>query len=132
MQSTFFDLLKEENKKGTTILFSSHILSEVQKLCHRVAIIKDGGIIAVEQIDTLRKNSYVKVMLELAAPVSQSAFHIKGISDLHATKGSVSFLYSGDVNAIIKVLSSIKLRNVSIEEPELEEIFMHYYQRDPV
>lgn len=131
VQSTFFELLKEENRRGATVLFSSHILSEVQKLCHRVAIIKEGSIIAVEQIDTLRKNSYVKVMFELAAPVSQNVFHIKGISDMHATKGRVTFLYRGDVNAVVKLLSGMKLRNVSIEEPELEEIFMHYYQKDP-
>jgi len=131
VQSTFFELLKDENKRGATVLFSSHILSEVQKLCHRVAIIKEGSVIAVEQIDTLRKNSYVKVALELAAPVSHAMFRVKGISDVQATKGRVTFLYRGDVNAIVKLLAGMKLRNVSIEEPELEEIFMHYYQKDP-
>lgn len=130
VQSTFFELLKEENKRGATVLFSSHILSEVQKLCHRVAIIKEGKIIAVEQIDALRKNNYIKVALELAAPASKSALSIKGISNLQVTKGKVSFLYRGDVNAVVKALSGMKLRNVSIEEPELEEIFMHYYKKD--
>ncbi len=130
VQSTFFELLKEENKRGATVLFSSHILSEVQKMCHRVAIIKEGSIIATEQIDSLRKNSYVKVALDLGAPVSQTMFRVRGISDVHATKGHVSFLYRGDVNVIVKLLASVKLRSVSIEEPELEEIFMHYYKKD--
>lgn len=130
MQATFFELLKAENKRGATILFSSHILSEVQKLCHRVAIIKEGRIIAVEQMEALRKNSYEKVTLELAAPVGQALFHVKGISNLQVAGGRVSFLYRGDVNVIIKLLSGIRLRNVLIEEPELEEIFMHYYQKD--
>jgi len=131
VQSTFFELLKDENRRGATILFSSHILGEVQKLCHRVAIIKEGSIIALEQIDALRKNSYVKVTLDLAAPVSRSMFSIKGISNLQVAKGRVSFLYRGDVNAIVKLLAMTRLKNVSIEEPELEEIFMHYYKKDP-
>jgi ABC-2 type transport system ATP-binding protein len=131
VQSTFFELLKDENKRGATVVFSSHILGEVQKLCHRVAIIKEGSIIALEQIDALRKNSYVKVTLDLAAPVSRTMFGGKGISNLQVVKGRVSFLYRGDVNAIVKLLAATRLKNVSIEEPELEEIFMHYYQKDP-
>lgn len=130
VQATFFELLKQENQRGATVVFSSHILSEVQKLCHRVAIIKEGNIIALEQIDALRKNSYVKVALDLAAPVSQTVFHVKGISNLQTTKGHVTFLYRGDVNLILKMLSTMRLKNISIEEPELEEIFMHYYQKD--
>lgn len=131
MQATFFELLKAENKRGATILFSSHILGEVQKLCHRVAIIKEGSIIAVEQIEALRKNSYSKVTLELAAPVSRTVFQLKGISNLEVARERVSFLYRGDVNAIVKLLAGVRLKNLSIEEPELEEIFMHYYKKDP-
>lgn len=130
VQATFFELLKQENKQGATVLFSSHILSEVQKLCHRVAIIKEGSIITVEQIDALRKNSYEKVTLELAAPVNRTMFQLKGISDLRVVRERVSFLYRGDVNAVIKLLVGMRLKNVSIEEPELEEIFMHYYKKD--
>lgn len=130
MQATFFELLKAENKRGATILFSSHILSEVQKLCNRVAIIKEGSIIAVEQMDALRRNSYLKVTLELAAPVAQTVFHVKGISNLKGSRERVSFLYRGDVNVVTKLLAGMRLKNFSVEEPELEEIFMHYYKKD--
>ena len=61
MQKKFFDLLKEENKKGATILFSSHILSEVQRLCNRVAIIKEGKLVQVEKISTLKEKNYKKI-----------------------------------------------------------------------
>lgn len=130
MQQTFFDLLKEENKRGATIVFSSHILSEVQKLCSRVAIIKEGRLIAVEQMDALRKNSYLKVKLELAAPISKAQLSLKGVSNVTVSRDHVSFLYRGDVNAVVKQLAGMRLKNVSVEEPELEEIFMHYYQKD--
>ena len=68
MQAKFFEILKDENSKGTTVFFSSHTLSEVQKMCRRVGIIKDGKIVAVEDIETLRKNSFVKFMSNFLSP----------------------------------------------------------------
>ena len=130
MQQTFFDLLRSENKRGATILFSSHILSEVQKLCDRVAIIKDGKLVKVESMKTLRASSYAKIRLELAAPAAKSSFKLSGISNMAAAGKNVSFLYRGDVNAITKLIAKLPLTNVWIEEPELEEIFMHYYKTD--
>lgn len=130
MQQTFFDLLRQENKRGATILFSSHILSEVQKLCHRVAIVKEGKLVAVEEIDALRKNSYLKVRLELAAPIAKSQLSFAGVSNIQVAHDAVSFLYRGDVNAVVKRLGAIRLKGLAIEEPELEEIFMHYYKKE--
>lgn len=130
MQATFFELLEQENKRGATVVFSSHILSEVQKLCRRVAIIKEGSLVAVEQMDALRQNSYLKVKLELTSPVAKAQMALKGMSNVRVTGDQVSFLYRGDVNAMVKQLVGMRLRNVSIEEPELEEIFMHYYKKD--
>lgn len=130
MQQTFFEILREENKRGATILFSSHILGEVQKLCDRVAIIKEGKIVKIEKISTLRQNSYARVRLELGAPANKTWFKLPGITSLVIEERTVSFLYNGDVNEITKLLSHIKLTSVWIEEPELEEIFMHYYKTD--
>lgn len=130
MQQTFFGLLREENERGATILFSSHILSEVQKLCDRVAIIKDGKLAKVETIESLRKNSYVRVSLDLAAPVNKTWLKQSGIHNLEVVGSRISFLYSGDINALTKLLTQMKLKDVSIVEPDLEEIFIHYYQKD--
>jgi ABC-2 type transport system ATP-binding protein len=128
MQQRFFDLLREENKKGVTILFSSHILSEVQKLCDRVAIIKDGKIIRVDKISTLAENTHKRFRLETAVRVDKSRFiGIKGISELVITDNSVSFLFRGHINDITKIIASLNLTNMLVEEPDLEEIFMHYY-----
>lgn len=129
MQQTFFDLLREENERGATILFSSHILSEVQKLCDRVAILKDGRLAKVETIESLRKNSHVHVSIDLAAPINKTWLKQSSIHNLTVSGSRLSFLYSGDINDLTKLLSQMKLKEVSITEPDLEEIFMHYYQK---
>ncbi len=130
MQQTFFDLLREENKRGATVLFSSHILSEVQKLCDRVAIIKDGTIIKTERMDNLRRHSYVRCKLRVDESVGEHTFDLPGVSNLIVGRDDMSFLYQGDVNALMKALAGVKLRDALLEEPELEEIFMQYYQKD--
>lgn len=129
MQQTFFDLLREENGKGATILFSSHILSEVQKLCSRVAIIKEGRIINIDTISALKENSYKKIAVETVAPADSAQFTFGGVTNLQVKDSSVSFIYRGSVNAILKRLAAMELSNVSIGEPDLEEIFMHYYRQ---
>ena len=128
MQQRFFDLLREENLKGATILFSSHVLGEVQKLCSRVAIIKEGKIIREEAVAALRENSYKKVSLDAKAPVDPAHFIMDGVVNLEAHENTVSFIYRGSVNALLSKLASLELHNVSIVEPDLEEIFLHYYQ----
>ncbi len=128
IQQKFFDILKVENKKGATILFSSHILSEVQKLCGRVAIIKEGKIIKVEEISSLIKNTYKRITLDSVKVLTEKDFKIPGISDFKSTSGSVSFLYNGDINIVTKVIAGQNLTNLLIQEPDLEEIFLHYYK----
>jgi len=128
MQQKFFELLHAENQKGATILFSSHILSEVQRLCHRVAIIKEGKIINVEKISTLKENNYKKFHIEAVSAVDQDYFKLGGVSNLVIKDNTVNFLFKGDVNLIVNKLSALKMSNLFIEEPSLEEIFLHYYE----
>ncbi|SMQ58796.1 ABC-2 type transport system ATP-binding protein [Bacillus sp. OV166] len=130
MQQKFFELLEEENKKGATILFSSHILSEVQRLCNRVAIIKEGKIVTVEKISTLQENNYKKFKIETKAPLDPSYFSISGVNNLEVRDTTTSFLFRGNINAILKKIADIELVNLWIEEPDLEEIFMHYYEKE--
>ena len=129
MQSVFFELLRSENQKGMTVFFSSHILSEVQMLCKRVAIIKEGKIIRIEDIDNLRKKQLKKVFIEFGEVISIESFNITGTKNLNGGPGNVlSFLYSGNINDLVHYLSEKKINNLIIEEPSLDEIFMHYYQ----
>lgn len=130
MQQKFFDLLQEENRKGTTILLSSHILSEVQRLCSRVAIIKEGKIIKLEKISTLTENNYKKFKIEMKTKADKNHFSIGGISSLEIKGNVVSFLFKGNINLIIKKISEVEISNVWIEEPGLEEIFLHYYEKE--
>lgn len=130
MQQRFFELLGEENKKGATIFFSSHILSEVQKMCSRVAFIKEGKIIKLEKMSTLQENSYKKISIEAKSPISKDTFNISGISDFKSKGNTVNFMFKGDINFITKKIAELELRNISIDEPDLEEIFMHYYVKE--
>lgn len=130
MQQKFFELLEQENKKGATILFSSHILSEVQRLCNRVAIIKEGKIVTVEKISTLQENNYKKFKVETKAPLDPNYFNISGVNNLEVKDTITSFLFRGNINAIMKKIADIELTNLWIEEPDLEEIFLHYYEKE--
>lgn len=130
MQQKFFELIGEENKKGATVFFSSHILSEVQKMCSRVAFIKDGKIIKLEKMSTLQENSYKKISIEAKSAVNKEIFNIDGVSDLKIKGNTVKFMFKGDINSITKKIAEINLRNISIDEPDLEEIFMHYYVKE--
>ncbi|MDP4093147.1 MAG: ABC transporter ATP-binding protein [Bacillota bacterium] len=130
MQQKFFDLLREENIKGTTILFSSHILSEVQKMCSRVAIIKEGRIIKLEKMSTLKDNNYKKFKIEIDTSIDKNYFKIKGVNNLSVKDNVITFLFKGNINEIMKKISSVDIANLYIEEPDLEEIFMHYYEKE--
>jgi ABC-2 type transport system ATP-binding protein len=129
MQSVFFELLRSENQRGMTVFFSSHILGEVQMFCKRVAIIKEGKIIKVEDIDSLRKKQLKKVFIEFGERVNADNFNIPGSVALTAGMGNtLSFLFSGNINELVSFLSGKKVNNLIMEEPSLDEIFMHYYQ----
>lgn len=128
MQQKFFDLLKLENQKGATILFSSHILNEVQKMCHRVAIIKEGKIVQVDTIAALTENTYKKISVESNENLSKEQLSISGITSLDIKGDSASFIYKGSIPPLLKCLAELPLKNLTIDEPDLEEIFMHYYR----
>ncbi len=127
MQQKFFNLIREENQRGATVFFSSHILGEVQRLCSRVAIIKEGRIINVQDIKSLQKDNYKKI--RVAAPnMDESVFAFEGVTKLHRENGVVSFFYKGDINKVTQLIGGMRINDVVIEEPTLEEIFIHYYE----
>lgn len=128
MQAKFFDLLREENKRGVTVFISSHILSEVQVICKRVAVIRDGRIIQVEDIASLRKKQLKRVTLTFVNPADVESFSIPGMASKSTAPGNtVVFMYSGGPSELITRLQGLELSGLIIEEPSLEEIFMQYY-----
>ncbi|HSO59311.1 MAG TPA: ABC transporter ATP-binding protein [Paenisporosarcina sp.] len=129
MQSIFFDLLKELQQKGTTIFFSSHYLGEVQKLCDRVGIIKEGRMIKIENMEDMRANQFKKVHLHFHGNW-ENKFQIQGVLQEHITDTSYEFIYNGHTRELLEQLRFIPFDDVTIEEPSLEEVFMHYYEKE--
>ena len=130
MRAKFFDILREENSRETTIFFSSHTLSEVQKLCKRVGIIKEGRIIAVEDIETLRKKQLRIIQVEFSHPVKGDEINCAGVIDPKAEGNELNFMYSGNMGILIQTMTGKNIKDLIIEEPTLEEIFMHYYDEE--
>ncbi|PST48982.1 ABC transporter [Bifidobacterium callitrichos] len=176
VQRAFFDLIREEHARGATVLFSSHILSEVQRICDRVAIIREGRIVAVRSVAEMRRSAVKRVTLgiggvtgngviasgigtvgaghreharddarDVVAEAKRALAAVPGIRSLTldaqdgdgrgAGEGAAvtaSFLYEGDCNELIAALAGMRLTDVEIAEPTLEEVFMHYYQPESV
>ena len=124
MQREFFDILRERNQNGTTIFLSSHVLSEIQRNCTRAAIIREGRIIACDSVEALSENTAKRVSVHGITELPD----LPGIRDVQKDRSSISFLYSGDINALIQALAKNKIEDLSLSEPDLEEIFLHYYE----
>ncbi|MBQ9764848.1 MAG: ABC transporter ATP-binding protein [Lachnospiraceae bacterium] len=124
MQNEFFSLLNERRKEGATVFFSSHVLSEVQQNCTRAAIIREGNIVAVDSIENLSKTRAKRVILHGINSLPD-AIQAKSVE---ATNTSVAFLYQGDIKNLILEIGRLPITDMTITEPKLEEIFMHYYE----
>lgn len=126
MQEVFYELLEEERKKGTTIFFSSHNLSEVKRICDRVGIIREGKIVAVNKIEELTSSNFYIITI-----ISEEKEKIKQElkSQIISEKNNIlKVMYDNDINELIKQLGKYKLSKLMVEEPSIEEIFMHYYK----
>ena len=125
MQNRFFELLERQNKKGVTIFFSSHVLSEIQRMCDRAAIIRDGKIMAVEDISTLLSKQMKMVRL-VTTSVNNIILPV-GALNHHQSGQKLTFDYVGPTQDLVTWLSSQSIIDVTLSEPDLERIFMNYY-----
>ncbi len=125
MQKEFFNILRERHSNGTTIFLSSHVLSEIQKNCARAAIIKEGKIIAIDSVENLSKTSARRVVLHGVNKVPESL----AVKSVEESTDSVSFLYSGNIKDLLGTVNKLPVYDMTITEPELEEIFMHFYEK---
>lgn len=123
MQREFFSILRERSRDGATVFFSSHVLSEIQRNCSRAAIIREGRLIACGSVEDLSRTAAKRVAVHGAVDLSG----LSGVRDVRRDAETVSFLYSGDINALLAVLSRQPVADLSLTEPDLEEIFLHYY-----
>ena len=126
MQREFFEILKERNQKGVTIFLSSHVLSEIQHNCSRAAIIRGGKIVASGLVSELASSGARRVQLRGTMDLAG----LTGIRALSKTGDSLSFLYSGSLPALLQQLAQGQIQDLTIAEPDLEEIFLHYYESE--
>ena len=126
MQQTFYELLKEEQQKGTTILYSTHILSEISKICTRVGIIKDGKLLKIETIEELQNKNLTIVTL-ISKDIDKITKELKVEEELKENY-TIKFKNNIEIDKLIKILGKYNIDKLLIEEATLEDIFLHYYK----
>lgn len=124
MQREFFQIIRERNEQGATVFLSSHVLSEIQRNCTRAAIIREGRIIACDRVEALSKTNAKRISVQ--GQVSLDS--LEEIRDLKENDGIFSFLYGGDIHRLLETLSAGTITDLSISDPDLNEIFLHYYE----
>lgn len=124
MQREFFQIIRERNEQGATVFLSSHVLSEIQRNCTRAAIIREGRIIACDRVEALSKTNAKRISVQ--GQVSLDS--LEEIRDLKENDGVFSFLYGGDIPRLLETLSAGTITDLSISDPDLDEIFLHYYE----
>ena len=124
MQREFFHIIRERNEQGATVFLSSHVLSEIQRNCTRAAIIREGRIIACDRVEALSKTNAKRISVQ--GQVSLDS--LEEIRDLKENDGIFSFLYGGDIHRLLETLSAGTITDLSISDPDLDEIFLYYYE----
>lgn len=126
MQKTLHEILQEEKKKNTTIIYSSHILSEVSNICDRVGFIKEGKIIKEDYIENIRKESYTHLkIISKEKDKIKTALKLKVVSE---NENEIVFMNKYTPNELIKLLSQFDIDRLLIEEITLEDLFLNYYK----
>ncbi len=123
LQQKFYKFLKNEKKKGRTMFFSSHILSEVDKICDRVGIIREGDLVALESIETLKKKKGKKIRIKLKGEPKE----LTSMKNAKVVDGWIEFVTEDNVDSLIKKISKYTILDIEIQEFSLEDIFMRYY-----
>jgi ABC-2 type transport system ATP-binding protein len=132
VQQTFYAVIREAKAEGRTIFLSSHILSEVEKTCDRVAIIRDGRLVKVDSIEGLRDLAHHQVELVFAGPAPRADFEaIPGVSDLVAENHTLRLRVSGSITPIVRAAANYELLDFVSREPSLEETFLAQYGERP-
>ncbi len=128
LQRTFNEFLLEEQARGKTIFMSSHIMSDVEKVCQRVAVIRSGALVTVEEVEKLREKAGQRVTVEFGDAVTEEELAgIPGVSGVSKINSSYHFHIGGSMDALIKALSHHEVVRLLAEEAPLEEVFLKFY-----
>src|SRR5581483_1072249 len=129
LQKVFNEFLLEEQARGKTIFMSSHIMSDVEKVCQRVAVIRRGLLVTVEAVEALREKAGQQVTVEFGDEVSgEELERIPGVSEIRKTNGTYHFNISGSMDALVKALSQHQVERLHSQEAPLEEVFLKFYE----
>ena len=126
MQREFFSMLEEEHRKGVTIFMSSHILSEIESHAETAAAIREGRIIVSGKVEEISRTNARKVNLRGKIDIST----LTGVKEVVEDKNGMSFLYSGEASALLEALYKGSIKDFTVTEPDLEEVFLHYYRKE--
>ena len=126
VKEDFYQFLREYHQSGKTIFFSSHNLPEVEKICHRIAIIRDAELVALEDINDLRKKRFRKLIIELEKQVENLT--IPGTKLVKSDGLKYEFIMETDIKQVMKSVLQLPVKDIIVPEPTLEEIFLYYYK----
>jgi ABC-2 type transport system ATP-binding protein len=126
-QEEFYALVHRERERGTTIFFSSHVLSEVRRICDRVGILREGQIVGLEDVETLLERGGKRVRIYTAEKITSDITALDGVADVTELRDGIQFLYTGEYNRLFGELSAYDISDIKISEPPLEDIFLQYY-----
>lgn len=130
LQNVIYELLEEATKRGATVFMSSHNLAEVDRICHRIGIIKQGKMVAIESIQSMKDKKMHEVYVRFAGHFNKNDFAADGMQIIHESAESITFNVKGDINPVIKKLSAYQLKDIHITQASLEEIFLEFYEKD--
>jgi len=127
MQNRFIELIIEEKAKGKTILMSSHMFEEVERTCHRVAIIKDGRLVAMDSVDALKAAQVKKYVITLESAKDATEFAKESLTVAGVVQNHVTVTVGSNIRELIALMNRYPVINISAPSQNLEEIFMQYY-----
>ncbi|MBI3648248.1 MAG: ABC transporter ATP-binding protein [Actinobacteria bacterium] len=131
MQQEFHRLIFEAREAGTTVFISSHVLPEIERLCDRVGVIREGRLISVEDVGTLKARALRTIELQFDGPAPRGEFEgLPGVRDVEVHGDSLRFTVAGDLDRIVKTAARHRVVDLVSHEPGLEEIFLAFYGPD--
>ncbi len=126
IQREFFALLRERNAEGATVFLSSHVLSEIGRYCTRAGIVREGRLIKADRVDRLTGTGMKRVTLHGVSALPE----LDGMKDVTRDENGASFLYSGRADELVRALAGLTFEDISLTDPDIEDVFMHYYTKE--
>jgi ABC-2 type transport system ATP-binding protein len=131
VQQSFHTLLAECSAQGATVFLSSHTLSEVERVTHRLAILREGRLVVVDSLENLRRVAVQRLEIEFADPPAAATFEtLPGVREVTAAGATLTVAFEGSADAVVKAAAAHEVRAIRSRDDDLEEIFLRYYRAE--